>query len=190
MGAPSSTGSPGIPTASSCRPFSLIAPICQGLFSVFRSTSASGDLFFSPFAFAAPLPFPLARRHTGTWRWSVLNMVTCDRCSKIFGSPGPRICPACIKALDKVYERAREYLRDNPNERLNVHDLAEALGEEPSDIDLLVSTGRIRLWGDDSSSDSDNNRARLLKDFEKNLAKGSSQGGSVFHTADRYRKKP
>ena len=116
-------------------------------------------------------------------------MVSCDRCAKPFGSPGPRICPACSKELDKIYDKARQYLRDNPQERLNVHNLAEALGEEPSDIDLLVSTGRIRLWGEDASADNAEDRQRLLKAFEKNLAKGSPQGGSVFHTAERYRKK-
>ncbi len=118
-----------------------------------------------------------------------MNMVTCDRCSKIFGSPGPRICPACSKELDRIYSRAREYLRDHPQERLNVHDLAEALGEESSDIDILVSTGRIRLWGEDGRVDDADDRARLLKAFQKNLSKGNSQGGTVFHTADRFRKK-
>ncbi len=119
-----------------------------------------------------------------------MNMVTCDRCSKLFGSPGPRICPACSKELDKIYERAREYLRDHPRERLNVSDLAEILNEEAADIDLLVAAGRLRLWDDNSFDDREGERERLLKAFQKNLSRDGGKEGSILHAANRYRKRP
>lgn len=121
-----------------------------------------------------------------------MNMVTCDRCSKLFGSPGPRICPACSKELDAIYKRAREYLRDHDRERLNVRELAEAIGEEAADLDLLVSMGRLRLFDEDDGVTGSGDREKLLQDFQKSLNKGKgSQKGqsSSLYVAERYRKK-
>jgi predicted nucleic acid-binding Zn-ribbon protein len=98
-----------------------------------------------------------------------MEMHQCQVCGKLFASSGPRICPACIKRLDRVYEKARGYLRDNPNASLNAKELAEAIDEDVLDIEVLIAEGRFER---DLSNDLENmRRQQLLSEFQKSLSK-------------------
>ena len=112
-----------------------------------------------------------------------MEMHTCQVCNKLFASSGPRICTGCMKRLDKVYEKAREYLRDHADTELNAPALAEAIGEDVRDLEILLAEGRFER--DVSSSEPDDQRRRkLLEAFQKSL--GTSSGSSVEDRRTTY----
>ncbi|MGB4300593.1 MAG: hypothetical protein WBJ35_01915, partial [Acetomicrobium sp.] len=77
-----------------------------------------------------------------------MSMVECYLCGKGFVTTGPKVCPTCMKRLDKLYFEARDYIRDNPRLRLNVRELADALSADPRDVQTLVDLGRLELEGE------------------------------------------
>jgi predicted amidophosphoribosyltransferase len=98
-----------------------------------------------------------------------MEMHQCQVCRKLFASSGPKICPSCIKRLDRVYEKARSYLRDNPDANLNAKELAEAIDEDVLDIEILIAEGRFER---DLAEDlNDIRRQQLLNEFQKSLSK-------------------
>ena len=102
-----------------------------------------------------------------------MEMTSCHICGKIFGTSGGSVCPACRKLLDIVYEKARNYLRDNPKAELHAKSLAEAIDEDVRLIEMLVIEGRF----DDKDSprmeesELDKRRKKLLEDLQKNINK-------------------
>ena len=72
-----------------------------------------------------------------------MEMHTCQVCNKLFASSGPRICAACMKRLDKVYERAREYLRDHADAELNASSLAEGAAQTRRVLDSGAGTAKL-----------------------------------------------
>lgn len=101
-----------------------------------------------------------------------MEMAACNVCGKIFGASGRSVCPACRKLLDIVYDKARTYLRDNPDEELRVQSLAEAIGEDVRLIEVLVAEGRFdnKDGYDDEVSEEDRRKKKLLEDLQKNLS--------------------
>lgn len=97
-----------------------------------------------------------------------MEMHQCQVCGKLFASSGPRICPSCIKRLDRVYESARSYLRDHPDASLNAKELAEAIGEDVMDIEILIAEGRFER--EVAADMEDRRRQQLLSEFQKSLS--------------------
>jgi len=96
-----------------------------------------------------------------------------------------------MKRLDKLYMDARNYIRDNPDLRLNVKALAEELDADPRDIQALVDMGRLELEGESESSDRLSERERLLLEFEKHLKDGKGkdkESRRIRYAAEKYGK--
>lgn len=107
-----------------------------------------------------------------------MEMTKCTLCNKIFGSTGKKTCSACGKQLDELYEKARNYLRDNPKEELDAQRLAKAIEENPRMIHILIEEGRFIKGhpqddGDDSAEEK--KKQRLLEELQKTVEKQSAE---------------
>ena len=112
-----------------------------------------------------------------------MEMHTCQVCNKLFASSGPRICTGCMKRLDKVYEKAREFLRDHADTELNAPALAEAIGEDVRDLEILIAEGRFER--DTTAADpEERRRQQLLSAFQKSL--GDSSGSAAADRRTTY----
>ncbi|MFY9431324.1 MAG: hypothetical protein WAP11_08700 [Acetomicrobium sp.] len=119
-----------------------------------------------------------------------MSMVECYLCGKGFVTTGPKVCPTCMKRLDKLYFEARDYIRDNPRLRLNVRELADALSADPRDVQTLVDLGRLELEGECSEEhESISEKEKLLREFEKHLKEsGGKRSSRVKYAAEKYGK--
>ncbi|MCL2683643.1 MAG: hypothetical protein FWE55_00215 [Synergistaceae bacterium] len=120
-----------------------------------------------------------------------MEMTSCHVCGKIFGTSSGVVCPACRKLLDIVYEKARAYLRDHPNDRLNTRELSEAIDEDERLVEILMIEGRFDSKDNGGLEDSEveKKRKRLLEDLQKSLLTPSHKsGGITTYGRDRYGK--
>ena len=111
-----------------------------------------------------------------------MPLLTCKLCGKVFSSSGGRTCPECLKDLDELYPRVREYLRDNPKVEFNVNTLADTLNTDIRYVQALTDMGYLdrdlkRLGGGAADS-----RQKLAQEFENTLnqmkqAKASRDSG-------------
>ncbi len=69
------------------------------------------------------------------------DIKVCKRCRKLFQGYRMECCPACEEELDSIFERAREYVYENPHE--NMISLSKALDVHEADILRLVREGRL-----------------------------------------------
>lgn len=99
-----------------------------------------------------------------------MEMTACDVCGKIFAATGRAVCPDCRKLLDIIYEKARTYLRDNPQEKIRAAELAEAIGEELRLVEIIVAEGRFDSQNISEDDPEEKKRKRLLDEFQKNLS--------------------
>lgn len=108
-----------------------------------------------------------------------MEMTTCPLCGKIHGGAnGEAMCKSCRGLIEIVYEKARNYLRDNPKAQMNAASLAEAIGEDLRIIQLLMMEGRFTGDPDDEhplESEDEKRRKQLLADLQKNLESSSSE---------------
>lgn len=65
-----------------------------------------------------------------------MDVRNCKDCGKIFNYvSGPPLCPACLKELDKKFEKVKEYIYDHPGAGV----------QEVSD-ENNVTTAQIKIW--------------------------------------------
>jgi len=105
-----------------------------------------------------------------------MEMVTCDLCNKPFASAGPKICVRCLKRLDTVYVKARDYIRENSKVRLSVSELAEAIEVDVRDLEVLIAQKRLDRDAGDSMGemeDEEERRKKLLESFQRSVADAS-----------------
>jgi hypothetical protein len=118
-----------------------------------------------------------------------MEMITCDLCAKPFATTGPKICPRCMKRLDAVYEKARSFMRDNPDESLDVIRLADQLSEDVRDLEMLVQMGRFDRDVSGPAVE-DRRKKQLLEELQKNLSGKSGEGKKyVSYGEERYGKR-
>lgn len=118
-----------------------------------------------------------------------MEMSACVVCGKIFMVSGRAVCPACRKLMDIVYDKARSYLRDNPDATLNARELAKAIKEDAALIEILVMEGRFENTNEAAAEDEDDKkRKKMLEDFQKSLTKSSDPGkkGPSTYGSDRH----
>lgn len=102
-----------------------------------------------------------------------MEMTTCPLCGKIHASQKDAMCKACRGLVEIVYEKARNYLRDNPKGEANAHALADAIGEDVRIIQLLMMEGRFTGNPDDEhmlESEDERKRKQLLTELQRSLA--------------------
>lgn len=119
----------------------------------------------------------------------MMEMSACVVCGKIFMVSGRAVCPACRKLMDIVYDKARSYLRDNPDATLNARELAKAIKEDAALIEILVMEGRFENTNEAPAEDEDDKkRKKMLEDFQKSLTKSSDPGkkGPSTYGSDRH----
>jgi hypothetical protein len=108
---------------------------------------------------------------------SVPRLENCRICGEPFVVTGRlRLCETCRRKLDEVHSRARRKLReDKAKDSLTSLELAEALGEDPIFIQILVEEGLLERREGDPVPDS-LNRARLAAEFGEELRRMEGQG--------------
>lgn len=77
-----------------------------------------------------------------------MNIVQCKMCRKPFDGYGGRICPDCLKKIDKDFVTVRDYIYEN--KRANMDEVSEETGVEKAVIMYLLKEGRLTLIGDDA----------------------------------------
>jgi hypothetical protein len=73
--------------------------------------------------------------------------------------------------LDIVYDKARNYLRDNPKAEVRAKSLSEAIGEDVKLVEILVVEGRFDSKDSPRMEDSEleKRRKKLLGELQKNI---------------------
>ena len=99
-----------------------------------------------------------------------MEMTTCRVCGKIFGTMTGSVCPSCSKLLDIVYDKARNYLRDNPKVKVQAQSLAEAIKEDVKLVEILVVEGR----------------KKLLEDLQKNIETSVRREAQVTYGSSKH----
>ena len=98
-----------------------------------------------------------------------MPLLTCKLCGKVFTSPGGRTCPECLKDLDDLYPKVREYLRDNPKEEFNVETLSAAMDVDVRRVQALADMGYLDRDLNKRLDSNAENRQKLAKEFEDTL---------------------
>ncbi|MDI3298849.1 MAG: MerR family transcriptional regulator [Bacillota bacterium] len=73
------------------------------------------------------------------------QLVNCRRCGRLFASAGAALCPECIEARERDFERVREWLDRHP--RGTASQAAEATGVPLAEVTGFIREGRLRLAG-------------------------------------------
>ena len=124
----------------------------------------------------------------------VMEMITCDLCSKPFASTGPKICVRCMKRLDTVYAKARDFIRDNPKARLDVKEMAEALEVDVRDLEVLIAQKRLDRDADNAMGEvegEESRRKKLLESFQRSASELSGEPKKTYRSygEERYGKR-
>jgi flagellar operon protein (TIGR03826 family) len=73
-----------------------------------------------------------------------LNIGNCNRCGKIYVKNSIHdVCPACVKEIDKMYETASKYLRDNRG--CTIQELSDSTEIPFRQIVKFIREGRISI---------------------------------------------
>lgn len=70
-----------------------------------------------------------------------MDLRNCIVCGKVFMYVSKRVCPACQKEMDELFEKVRPYVKAHPGS--TVTEIAEALGIEESILNEFVREGRF-----------------------------------------------
>lgn len=73
-----------------------------------------------------------------------MNILNCNRCGKIYVKNNIHdVCPACVKEIDKLYEQAAQYLRENRG--ATIQELSDATEIPFRQIVKFIREGRISI---------------------------------------------
>lgn len=115
-----------------------------------------------------------------------MEMTSCPICGKIHVVGKDALCKACRGLVEIVYEKARNYLRDNPKDEMDAKQLADAIDEDIRIIQMLMMEGRFTGNPDDEhmlESEEEKKRKQLLNEIQKSL---SSSSGESSHKYTSY----
>lgn len=76
-----------------------------------------------------------------------LDLARCPLCDKavVYEVGKKLICPECAAEESELYKRVRTLLRDYPNHKLSVSDVARMLGVDEKKISYLIDDGMFQL---------------------------------------------
>ena len=77
-----------------------------------------------------------------------MTIIQCRMCRKPFHSIGSKICPECLKQIDKDFMVVRDYIYDNRNS--SIEKTSKETGVAKSVILYLLKEGRLTLDNPDS----------------------------------------
>lgn len=72
-----------------------------------------------------------------------MNIDNCPRCGKVFVKGFRDVCPACVREIDKEYEKCATYLRENRG--ASITELSNETGVTIKQITKFIREGRISL---------------------------------------------
>lgn len=75
-----------------------------------------------------------------------VDIRNCRRCHKLFNNMGNGVCPDCIRELDDIFVKVRDFLYDNP--RASIDEMCEATGATEANIVGWLREGRLIVGGD------------------------------------------
>lgn len=73
-----------------------------------------------------------------------MNLDNCPRCGKLFTKNFRDVCPACIRDIDKEYEKCADFLRKNRG--ATIYEVSEATEVSMKQITKFIREGRISLF--------------------------------------------
>ena len=65
----------------------------------------------------------------------------CPRCGKVFVKIRDPICDACVKEEEKIFDKVRDYVKENPNKTL--HEISEACEVTAKRLLTYLRDGRL-----------------------------------------------
>ena len=65
----------------------------------------------------------------------------CPRCGKLFVKIREPICDQCVKEEEQIFENVRDYVRDNPDQTIQV--ICDACNVKPGRILQYIKEGRL-----------------------------------------------
>lgn len=74
-----------------------------------------------------------------------MDLMNCPRCGKLCAKNFRDVCPACIREIDKEYERCADHLRKNRG--ATTIELSEATDVTVRQISKFIREGRISMIG-------------------------------------------
>lgn len=72
-----------------------------------------------------------------------MDIRQCSRCRSLFQYRGNQMCPECVRQVDELFTKVRNYIYDHPN-ALMVQIINET-GADESEIDMWLREGRLIL---------------------------------------------
>lgn len=73
-----------------------------------------------------------------------MNILNCSRCGRIYVKNNiHEVCPACVKEIDKMYETAAQYLRENRG--ATIQELSDSTEIPFRQIVKFIREGRISI---------------------------------------------
>jgi flagellar operon protein (TIGR03826 family) len=72
-----------------------------------------------------------------------MEMVNCPRCGKVFARMSEPICDSCAKEEERLFETVRDYINENPGNRLE--EVALACNISVKKIMRYIRDGRIEV---------------------------------------------
>lgn len=70
-----------------------------------------------------------------------MELRNCIRCGKVFMFVSKRVCPACQREMDELFEKVRLYVKKNPG--ATVVEIAEHFGVDEQLVSEFVREGRF-----------------------------------------------
>ncbi len=79
-----------------------------------------------------------------------LDLGRCELCDKaiVYEVGKKPVCPECSEKQNELYMKIRSLLRDYPDRRMSVSDVAEILGADEREVRYLLEDGRFNLVED------------------------------------------
>ncbi len=78
-----------------------------------------------------------------------MDIKQCARCSKLYDFRGNRNCPLCVRELDEVFLKVRNYIYSNP--KAGVEEVCDACEADEDDVYQWLREGRLILSADSAA---------------------------------------
>ena len=81
--------------------------------------------------------------HATEMELSLMDLKYCKRCNHIYKYGDENICSDCIKEIDAIMRKVRNFLDENPD--ADVSEISEGIQENEKDILYLLREGRLSI---------------------------------------------
>lgn len=78
-----------------------------------------------------------------------MDVRQCRQCRKLFQYRGNPMCPNCLEELDKLFNKVRNYIYDNPSSGMD--EICAETGADDATISMWLREGRLILSMDNAA---------------------------------------